>query len=142
MLSRREERTRADEISYLRYEAAIREAGGGWRKREKTGSKSRGADEGEETRGKESLANGDGDGNAVSVMVDGRRASLRAFRYHFLTVLLGEHVAGINELTISGRLLRPPRLFLPICRPLARTHRPGVAKVCRPFRPTQGKRRL
>lgn len=49
-----------------------------------------------ETRGKESAgANGDGDSNAVNITVDGRWASLRAFRYHFLTVLLGEHVPGV-----------------------------------------------
>lgn len=51
------------------------------------------ADEREREREKEDMYDGDGYGNAVSVMVEGRRSSLRAFRYHFSTVLLRKHVA-------------------------------------------------
>lgn len=47
----------------------------------------------EREREREDMDDGDGDGNAVSVMVEGRRPSLRAFRYHFSTVLLRKHVA-------------------------------------------------
>lgn len=51
------------------------------------------ADERERKREREDMDDGDGDGNAVSVMVEGRRPRLRAFRYHFSTVLLRKHVA-------------------------------------------------
>ena len=47
----------------------------------------------ERERERMDMDDGDGYGNAVSVMVEGKRSTLRAFRYHFSTVLLRKHVA-------------------------------------------------